>query len=503
MYTKKMLKQSSTLKFQMIFYSFIIGIASGLIIVLYRILGDILLKKVVKLYNYATLNPQIIPIIFIGLIVAALFVAFCVKKEPDISGSGIPQVEGVVTKRFSTNWKRVLIYKFFGGITALAAGLSVGREGPSIQMGASVGALISQKAKKTENEEIFLLTSGASAGLAAAFNAPLAGVLFALEVSAVTADMVAKSILGISPVLTFEPLKIMPLKYYWTLVLLGILMGLSSYVFNNGVLFTKHLYKKLPIRLEFKIMIPFILSGIIGMTLPVLIGGGHEIIEEVSFVKFSILGLVALLVIKYLFTFFSFGSGVPGGIFFPLLALGATLGSIFGLVCVNYLGIPKEYLVNFAVLAMAGHFAAIVKAPITGIILIFEMTGSFEHLLPLSVVVFSAMISSELLGVAPVYEMLLEDILKNKKGAKKEKEVNDKKTLLEISVHLGSEIENRFISELNLPNNCLLVSIYRGNAEILPRGNIKLLAGDLLLVMVNSSESGEMFEFLSKISSNE
>ena len=152
----------------------------------------------------------------------------------------------------------------------------------------------------------------------------------------------------------------------------------------------------------------------------------------------------------------------------------------------NYLGIPKEYLVNFAVLAMAGHFAAIVKAPITGIILIFEMTGSFEHLLPLSVVVFSAMISSELLGVAPVYEMLLEDILKNKKGAKKEKEVNDKKTLLEISVHLGSEI-----------------SIYRGNAEILPRGNIKLLAGDLLLVMVNSSESGEMFEFLSKISSNE
>ena len=309
MYTKKMLKQSSTLKFQMIFYSFIIGIVSGLIIVLYRILGDILLKKVVKLYNYATLNPQIIPIIFIGLIVAALFVAFCVKKEPDISGSGIPQVEGVVTKRFSTNWKRVLIYKFFGGITALAAGLSVGREGPSIQMGASVGALISKKAKKTENEEIFLLTSGASAGLAAAFNAPLAGVLFALEevhknfspivlmsamVSAVTADMVAKSILGISPVLTFEPLKIMPLKYYWTLVLLGILMGLSSYVFNNGVLFTKHLYKKLPIRLEFKIMIPFILSGIIGMTLPVLIGGGHEIIEEVSFVKFSILGLVAL-----------------------------------------------------------------------------------------------------------------------------------------------------------------------------------------------------------------
>lgn len=91
------------------------------------------------------------------------------------------------------------------------------------------------------------------------------------------------------------------------------------------------------------------------------------------------------------------------------------MGNIFGTICVNYLGIPHQFLVNFAVLAMAGHFAATVKAPITGIILIFEMTGSFEHLLPLSVVVFSALITSDLLGVEPVYDMLLNDILKHKR----------------------------------------------------------------------------------------
>ena len=180
------------------------------------------------------------------------------------------------------------------------------------------------------------------------------------------------------------------------------------------------------------------------------------------------------------------------------------LGSAFGLLCVNYLNIPKDYLLNFAVLAMAAHFAAIVKAPITGIILIFEMTGSFEQLLPLSVVVFTAMVTSDLLGVEPVYDMLLEDILKNKKeakGIKEDETMKDKKTLLELSVHLGSKVENKPVAELDLPSNCLLVSVQRGSAEIIPRGNTKILAGDMLLVMVNQSESAAMLEYMTEITS--
>ena len=153
---------------------------------------------------------------------------------------------------------------------------------------------------------------------------------------------------------------------------------------------------------------------------------------------------------------------------------------------------------------MAAHFAAIVKAPITGIILIFEMTGSFEQLLPLSVVVFTAMVTSDLLGVEPVYDMLLEDILKNKKeakGIKEDETMKDKKTLLELSVHLGSKVENKLVAELNLPSNCLLVSVQRGSSEILPRGNTKILAGDMLLVMVNQSESADMLEYMTEITS--
>lgn len=507
------LKTTGTLKYKMILYSFLIGLVSGGVIIVYRILGEHLLEHFQFMYQKANGQLLYALIVFALLICISLFVSFCVKMEPNISGSGIPQVEGTITRKIKTDWKKVLFLKFIGGVMTLAAGLSVGREGPSIQMGAAVGEGIAKKTNRMDHEQKYLLTSGASAGLAAAFNAPLAGVMFALEevhknfspvvlmsamVSAVTADIMTKSVLGINPSLRFSMLNVMPIKYYWSLIILGILVGLSSYIFNNGLLFTKHFYKKMPIKLEYKIMIPFLLSGIIGMTFPLLIGGGHILIMQISAMKFSILMVLMILVIKYLFTFISFGSGVPGGIFFPLLALGAIIGNIFAMICIRYLGVPQEYLINFAILAMAGHFAAIVKAPITGIILIYEMTGSFEHLLPLSVVVFVAMIVSDLLGVEPVYDMLLDDILKNKNNEIYEGEKN-KKTLVELSVHLGSEVEGKYISDIKWPENCLVVAIYRGENEIIPRGKTMILEGDMLLIMVNQTESPRMLDYLNSL----
>lgn len=498
------------LKYKMIGYSLIVGILSGATIVLYRILGEFLLKRFEVIYRFVSGKPLYVIGVFVLLILMSLFVTYCVKKEPNISGSGIPQVEGIITRRIETDWKKVLIYKFVGGIMCLAAGLSVGREGPSVQMGAAIGEGISKKANQMDYEHKYLITSGASAGLAAAFNAPLAGVMFALEevhknfspivlmsamVSAVTADVITKAFLGINPSLRFAMLNKMPIKYYWSLVILGILVGLSSYVFNNGILKTKHLYRDLPIKKEFKIMIPFVCSGIVGMTLPVLVGGGHSLIMSMESLHISIFMMLLLFVIKYLFTFISFGSGVPGGIFFPLLAIGSIIGAIFGMICIRYLGVPAEYLINFAILAMAGHFAAIVKAPITGIILIFEMTGSFEQLLPLSVVVFIALLTSDLLGVNPVYDDLLEDILSQSHEEYKGKE--NKKTLVELVVHLGSDIEGKYISEVEWPQNCLVVSIYRGEKEIIPRGNTRILEGDLLLIMVNQTESARMLDYFS------
>lgn len=511
---RDILRSVDRLKYKMILHSFVVGLLAGGVIVVYRILGEHLLSILKKTYLIHGKNPVVIVFIFLTLILVSFMVSFCVKKEPNISGSGIPQVEGIIMRKLETNWRKVLVYKFFGGILTLASGLSVGREGPSIQMGAAIGEGISKTSNKMDYEHKYLITSGASAGLAAAFNAPLAGVMFALEevhknfspivlmsamVSAVTADMTTKLVLGIRPSLMFSQLKIMPLKYYWALIFLGVVLGVGGYFFNNGVVFSKKMFKRLPIRLEFKIAIPFILSGIIGLTLPGLLGGGHSLILELGQMKLT-LGIIFLfLIIKYIFTFISFGSGVPGGIFLPLLAIGSLLGSFVGVVSTSYLGVPEVFLMNFIVLSMAGHFASTVKAPITGIILIFEMTGSFEQLLPLSVVAFTSIIVSDLLKVSPVYEVLLKNILGGDVEPYRGEE--SKKTLVEFSVHLGSEIEGKHISEIKWPNKSLVVSISRGSDEIIPRGDTRIVEGDMLTVMINQVESAEVISYLKELTS--
>ena len=208
--------------------------------------------------------------------------------------------------------------------------------------------------------------------------------------------------------------------------------------------------------------------------------------------------LISLIVIKFLFTFVCFGSGAPGGIFFPLLVLGALVGNLIGLICIRYFGIPNIYLMNFIVLAMAGHFASIVKAPITAILLISEMTGSLNHLLSLAVVVIVSQLTSDILNSEPIYESLLERILS--KGENKYEGRVGKKTLIEISVQVCSKIDNKKIKDINWPENCLVVSVHRGEKEILPKGDTIIKSGDLLVIMVNEDTVPIMIESLTEMS---
>lgn len=502
-----MLKRLESLKYKLIFDSLLVGIVVGIVIVIHRIILSSISPIFTNFYENASKNYLLIPVVFIVLILLGILVGKMVKKEPMIGGSGIPQVEGILTRNLKQNWFNVLFYKFVGGLICLGAGLSLGREGPSVQMGACLGEGISQKTKKLDNEKKYLITSGASAGLSAAFNAPISGVMFSLEeahknfsplvlvsamIASLTADFISKNFFGLTPSLYFSKVSSLPLKYYWVLIILGLIIGISGVIFSNGLLKTQDLYKKLNLTVEMNCIIPFVLTGIIGMTFPIVLGGGHDLIMTLKDSEFTLLFLFILIIIKFLFTFVCFGSGSPGGIFFPLLVLGALVGNFVGIIFVRYLGIPSIYIVNFIILAMAGHFASIVKAPITAILLISEMTGSLNHLLPLAAVVIVSQLTSDMLNSAPIYESLLGRILA--KGISKYEGRAGKKTLIEISVQVYSEIENKMIKDIQWPENCLVVSIHRGEKEIIPKGDTMIYAGDMLIIMTNEERSGYMLE---------
>ena len=428
MKTNDVWKRARRIPIMLITEGLCVGLVGGFVVLLYRVALNFAGNWLLKSLSYIKGNPLRCAVWFLVLAGLAWIVGRLVKWEPMISGSGIPQVEGEVSGRLSQNWKRVLPAKFAGGFLCMLGGLSLGREGPSIQLGAMAGQGISRALGRGKREEKFLMTCGASAGLSAAFHAPLAGMMFAVEeihktfsipillpvmTASVTADYIASHILGLDPVFHFQITEYLPQNYYWLLILLGILVGVSGVFYNWGMLKAQELYRKIPFLKETgRLLIAFLTAGVLGLVMPSVLGSGSGLI--VSLTKGEmVLGMVVLtLVVKFLFSAVSFGSGALGGIFFPLLILGALLGAVFAMTGAEFFGLDPVYINNFVLLGMTGFFTAIVRAPLTGIILLFEMSGSISQMLSLSIVSVTAYIVATLMRSEPIYDSLLKRILK-------------------------------------------------------------------------------------------
>lgn len=502
-------------KLKIIFEGIVIGVFAGLLVVLYRFALEKSSELLGVIYTRLHISPSLIPIWLIVLIFVGILIGKITKFEPMASGSGIPQVEGVLLRKLKMNWWKVIIVKFFGGILSIGSGLSLGREGPSVQLGAAVGQGFSKIFKRVKLEEKFLITSGASAGLAAAFNAPLAGVMFALEEvhknfsplvllsslsAALSADYVSSGFFGLKPVFNLKTLSVIPLNSYIFIIILGAILGVIGVLFNKSILSSQQIYLKIKwLPKDLWVIIPLLISIIIGLYLPQVLGGGHYLILSILETNsHSLIFLSVILIVKFMFTLACYGTGAPGGIFLPLLSIGSLIGCIYGVIIVNLFNLNTSYISSFTILAMAGYFTAVVRAPITGIILITEMTGSFNHLLSLAIVSIVAYIIADLLGSTPIYEALLEKIL-NKNGNHPAVGNKKHKTILEFAICMGSILDGKAIKEIKWPSHCLLVAVKRGEQEIIPKGDTEVHAGDYLIVLTNDDKVSKINDALYKL----
>lgn len=432
--TSKIVGKFKAFKYSLMLKGAIVGALTGVLIVLFRLGVQEMWGITEQILTYAHKSVLFVVVWLLILFFVALAISFLLKMEPMISGSGIPQAKADVKGQLSLKWWKVLLCKFAGCILALGSGLSLGREGPSVLLGSMVGKGFARITKRVRSEERFLMTCGAGAGLTAAFNAPIAGAVFCLEemnksfsektlltamASTITADFIASYIFGLKPIFTLKVGQTMPLKYYWLIMILGIVLGVFGALFNKCLDMFQNLNKRPFIR-PFRMIIPFGLLFVLGFIYPNAIGSGSHLVEIASTGKFIISAMCILFIVRFLFFMFCFGSGAPGGIFMPLLVFGAILGSIFGQISGVGLGFGNAYLETFVIVGMAGYFAAIVRAPVTGIILISEMTGTLSNLLALSLVSLSAYFAADLLKAKPVYDQLLERILSDVKKQKEE-----------------------------------------------------------------------------------
>lgn len=501
------LKRFRKLRYFLILEGMIVGVLAGFTIVLFRILLDLASELLNFILAYGKANTWFIPVWFLILTAVSLVVSALLIWEPYISGSGIPQMEGEMQGEIKQTWWRVLSAKFAGALLCIGCGLSLGREGPSIQLGSMVGKGFSRLTKRMRMEERLLMTCGASAGLSAAFNAPIAGVLFSLEevhknfspevllstmASSITANFITRNIFGLEPIFSFHVPNMLPLNSYGHVIVVGMLLGLLGVFYNTCLIRSQKMYQKIP-KVYFRVLIPFLAAGVMGFVYPAVLGGGHTLVDTISEGQMAVSALILLFVVKFIFSMVSFGSGAPGGIFLPLLVLGAIIGGSYNELMGNLFPVLNGYIGNFVILGMTGYFSAIVRAPITGIILITEMTGTFNHLLTLSMAALMAYLIPDIMKCAPVYDQLLHRLLENRKWKKPHK-ASGEKVLVEGMIYHGSAAEGKNVSAVTWPKASLIVSITRGEDEFIPKGDTRLRAGDHILLICDENDAPDVYK---------
>lgn len=491
-----------TFRLRLFIEGIFVGIFGGLCISLFRfLLGK---AEALRIYAYnAFLIPAVAKENFIPLCLwaAALVVTgFLLYRmclyAPMAGGSGIPQVKGVILGLYKMKWFRILWVKIIAGALGIGAGLSLGREGPSIQIGAVAGQGISRLLGRTRMEERYLITSGASAGLAAAFNAPLAGMMFALEelhrnfsgavllptmTSAITATIVTHFFFGRSTSFHFLNLVPMPAEHLGLVVLIAISAGFAGIIFNYGLLHTSSFYNLPCFKNQYvKILFALFSACLLGFFLPQVLGGGNTLVDQLAAGRFTSLSFLVLLLIgKYVFTLISYGCGVPGGFFLPLLVVGALLGSVEAHVLVSLALINEVYTPNIIIIGMVSLFAASVRSPITGTLLILEMTGDFGHLMALALGSAVAYITAELLKGEPIYDALLKKSL----SAKPDRACEEERNIVEVPIGSGSLLEGKKIRDVPRMKQTIIIDLKRHGESVIPDPDIRLQAEDFLYIL--------------------
>ncbi|MBB6307758.1 H(+)/Cl(-) exchange transporter ClcA [Xanthobacter tagetidis] len=368
-----------------------------------------------------------------GLIAAVLVLVsvWMVRTfAPEAGGSGVQEIEGAMEGLRTVRWWRVLPVKFFGGFLSLGSGLVLGREGPTIHMGASVAQAASEGLKLPTRENRGLLAAGAAAGLAAAFSAPLASILFVIEetrrqfpyglktytgvmLASVTSGIVTQAIAGPRPFMAMT-VPAMPLEFLPAFVLLGVVLGFLGVAFNRCLVWSMDLARGIGLRTSFY-LVPAVVGFAVGVLLvlrPEATMGGETLAVLLVAENLPLATMAVIVLIRFAMTMASYSTGVPGGIFAPILAMATAFGLLFALCLELALPLPPGAAAALAVAAMGGLFSATIRAPLVGVVLLAELTGAYTVLVPVLLTCLFANFVADWLGGRPIYEVLLERTLR-------------------------------------------------------------------------------------------
>lgn len=415
----------------------LVGVITGLVVGTFRWIIDQTLILLTIVYPYLGSHPLMIIPYILGTLIVVWLIAKIIRPELfDVVGSGVPQIEAILIGKHQMNWWSVLWRKFVSGLLTICPGLFLGREGPCIQIGACIGQGFAEDVyhyQDTEERDL-LIKCGIAAGLSAAFSAPIAGTVFLLEevtrhfnfkviagalAAAISADLMTILFFGTKPCLAMPISARLPLSSYPWLILVGIVIGAGGYLFQYGMLNLGWWYRKFTILPNYyHSILPLLLVIPVGLWNCHILGGSHNFIMYITRMSLKanwllVLGMLILFfVLRYTGTMIAAGATVPGGIFMPIFVLGSVLGAIAGIILIHFGIVSASCYLNLIAMGMAAYFGATEGTPISAILLVTEMGGSVDQILPMTILTFIAYFTSMTLGSKnSIYEALRMEML--------------------------------------------------------------------------------------------
>lgn len=413
---------------KIILQAVMVGLISGLLVVFFKVSINKLFEFIQNFISQFDLSHKLLIFPLITTLGGLISGVLVFKFAPETKGSGIPFVKMVMARMGNITRVRTIVVKFFAGVAGIGTGLSLGREGPSVQLGAGAGALVGKIFKMKGTDQGKLIAAGAGSAIGATFNAPIAGTIFVLEelvnkfsasllfpvlVATVTASSVARHFLGNNPSFTIPYITHdLSFEGISVCIILGIVAGFL------GVAFAKIIYKnneffekmdKIPNWLK-----PAIAGfgiGVIGLFIPYVLGSGNLSVDLLLQHKLALSVVVLVFAVKFFVTPFCFGSGAAGGIFLPMLMLGSFLGYIVASIF-NMFGFHVDVVV-MAMIGMGAFLASVARTPITAVVMVFEMTAGYTHILPIMLSAAIADLIAEKLNHRPIYASLIVNQVKS------------------------------------------------------------------------------------------
>ncbi len=494
---------------QIIAVGVLTGLLAGLVVTLYTLLAHMAEEFAVGYYGFFRDHPAFLPLLFVALAAGAVVIGGTLRFLPMIRGSGVPQIEGASRGVIGLKWFRSLTGMFAASLFTIFMGLSAGSEGPSILIGGACGNGVSDLLKRNATVRRYQITGGACAGLAVAFNAPLTGMAFAFEeahkrftpevfacaFSSVVAAVLTRNLLfwgmGLeigAAFSTFSFAGVQPSEFlFYVYVLFStVACALAAVGFYYLVFLSQKLFKKLTFwKGTGKFLIPFLAAGAFGLVSVYAIGGGSGFISNLGSLSGGVTSLfgaplwatlLCVVLLKTAATVLNTGAGMPCGIFVPMLSIGAGMGALLSLLC-RLAGMDAAYCDALTLICMAAFFTAVVRAPITGIVMIVELTFSFTFLLPAILGVAVGYVVGDLFRLEPLYDKMLAERVEEEQG----KTVRIKITA-QFRVTENGKAAGRAVRDVLWPTGARIVRVDRGEENYVPDGNSVLLAGDLLTI---------------------